>query len=318
MSREGSTPTPSAAAKDFDEPMKDLNLTEIPKVHFFIKNPDTPEIDVIKFRHLIGRKSRMDHDPGKPHRIDFYAVMYITRGKGVHFIDFKPYSFEPDSMILVSKGQVHAFDLDNLEDGFMILFTDRFLSKNLIHSDILSLHMLYNQHLHHPIILPEQADRKGFMDMILNIDKEFEAPVDPAKEEMLRLWLKLLLLKVERLKQALIPKGTTTDRIHRFVEFKQQIETNMIRTRDAKDYAGMMSISYKHLNETCKAVTGNTAKKFIDEAITLEIKRRLATTSLSVKELTYELGFDEPTNFVKYFLKHAHETPVQFRNSIKK
>lgn len=46
----------------------------------------------------------------------------------------------------------------------------------------------------------------------------------------------------------------------------------------------------------------------------LEIKRALATSNASVQEITYTFGFDEPTNFVKYFKKHTGYSPAQFRN----
>jgi len=45
----------------------------------------------------------------------------------------------------------------------------------------------------------------------------------------------------------------------------------------------------------------------------LEAKRLLAHTNESVKEIGYNLGFDEPTNFIKYFRKHSNSTPIEFR-----
>ena len=45
----------------------------------------------------------------------------------------------------------------------------------------------------------------------------------------------------------------------------------------------------------------------------LEAKRILAHTTESVKEIGYDLGFDEPTNFIKYFKKHSKFTPTEFR-----
>ena len=80
----------------------------------------------------------------------------------------------------------------------------------------------------------------------------------------------------------------------------------------------MMNISYKHLNEICKIVTGNTVKEIIDAFLILESKRRLVISDISIKELTYKLGFDEPTNFVKFFRKHTGQSPTQFRKAFDK
>ena len=79
---------------------------------------------------------------------------------------------------------------------------------------------------------------------------------------------------------------------------------------------GMMQLTYTHLNRIVKAVTGNTAKAFIDSFVILEAKRHLAVSDISVKELTYVMGFDEPTNFVKYFKKHTGLSPVKFKKTL--
>jgi AraC-like DNA-binding protein len=78
-------------------------------------------------------------------------------------------------------------------------------------------------------------------------------------------------------------------------------------------YASVMSISERKLNKALTAVLGKTAKELIDERIILEAKRMLAHTNYSIKEIGFELGFDEPTNFIKYFRKQEGKTPVEFR-----
>ncbi|MBU2628285.1 MAG: helix-turn-helix domain-containing protein, partial [Proteobacteria bacterium] len=124
--------------------------------------------------------------------------------------------------------------------------------------------------------------------------------------------------KAERIKRTLIPKEKNSEWFIRFGAFRNHLENHLTETRNAKEYAEMMNISYKHLNDICKSVTGSTAKEFIDNFVVLEIKRHLAISDISVKELTYELGFDEPTNFVKFFKKRANQTPSQFKNDLKK
>jgi AraC-like DNA-binding protein len=70
------------------------------------------------------------------------------------------------------------------------------------------------------------------------------------------------------------------------------------------------------LNTVSKTVVHQTAKAFIDSFVILEAKRLLVATTLSVKEISYECGFDEPTNFLKYFKKHTNLTPTQFRKTL--
>lgn len=157
-----------------------------------------------------------------------------------------------------------------------------------------------------------------FNNIINEMYREYKITDKFAKEEILRLLLKLLLLKAERKKRTLNQKEKNSEWFLNFGVFRNKLEKHFTETRNAKDYARMMNISYKHLNEICKSITDSTAKAVIDNFITLEMKRHLAISSASVKELTYQLGFDEPSNFVKFFKKHTRLSPSQFRKTITK
>jgi AraC family transcriptional regulator, transcriptional activator of pobA len=67
------------------------------------------------------------------------------------------------------------------------------------------------------------------------------------------------------------------------------------------------------LNQATTKVLGKSPKEIIDNRILLEAKRLLAHTNENVKEIAYTLGFEEPTNFIKYFKKHSTFTPTEFR-----
>lgn len=288
----------------------------IPKIQFFKKSRTEIEFEIFSISSLFSRQPEIDNSLDKPHKIEFYAIIYIIKGSGAHYIDFESYQYSEGSIIFISKGQVHAFDVRPDTDGFVILFTDVFLSENLIHSDILSYYRLYNYHLYDPVIRPDEAGGKVFNNIVSEMYREYLLSDNFAKEEILRLLLKLLLLKAERIKRTLIPKGMNTEWVDTFNSYKKYLEENFAKTRNAKSYAKMMGISYKHLNAVCKSLTGNTAKAYIDQFIILETKRRLAASDKSVKELTYDLGFDEPTNFVKFFRKHTNQSPSQFKKKI--
>lgn len=292
---------------------------KIPKVSFRKPEKDRFELEVFSLRYLFSRYEKLNPPIDQPHRVGFYQILYITKGEGRHIIDFKPYEYSKGSLFFISSGQVHAFDVNPEADGFLVLFTDDFLTKNMIHTDIFSFSRLYNYHLYPPDIPPGKAAESMFNPIIHELYNEYIFTDTFAKEEMLRTLLKLLLLKAERLKQTLTPKKKNSEWVNQFSKFRHLLSDRFSKTRNADNYAQMMGISYNHLNKIVKAVTGNTAKSFIDHFIILESKRQLAVSDISVKELTYLMGFDEPTNFVKYFKKHTQLSPAQFKkNLIKK
>ncbi|MEM7183687.1 MAG: helix-turn-helix transcriptional regulator [Spirochaetota bacterium] len=293
-------------------------MSDIPKILFQKKENVELEFEAFTLESLFSRETEFKYGIEKNHRVDFHHIIYITKGKGKHCIDFIPYTYNPGSMFFISKGQVHAFEINPNNKGYIIIFTEEFLSKNLLHSDTMALYRLYNYHLYSPILEPEKIEKNRVSKLILEIYEEYQYNNDFAKEEILRLLLKLLLLKVERIKQTIEPKIKNAEWISIFNQFKTLVENNYTQTRNANDFAGMLYISYKHLNEVCKAITGNSAKKYIDTFVVLEIKRRLATSDLSINELSYKLGFDEATNLSKFFKKHTHKLPSQFKKILKK
>jgi AraC-like DNA-binding protein len=128
--------------------------------------------------------------------------------------------------------------------------------------------------------------------------------------------LNLYLLRLERKSSTNNPLRNTSKNYSLFIQFKNLVENNYTKTRNVKDYAELMFVSTKHLNKVIKDFTLSTAKTFIDNYVILEIKRAIVTTNQSFKEISFEIGFDEVTNFTKFFKKHTTITPKQFKTSL--
>ncbi len=103
-----------------------------------------------------------------------------------------------------------------------------------------------------------------------------------------------------------------------FHQFTSLLNENYTSQRNAQFYADALAISYKHLNIICKEVVHKTAKRVIDDFIILQAKRNLINSEIKSTELAYALGFEDPTNFTKFFKKRTGSTPKTFKNAFKK
>lgn len=287
----------------------------IPRIGFRKSHLPDLEFDVLNYHDLLARRGTLNHRIDKPHRVGFYHLLFITEGRGTHTIDLEAYPYQKHSLLFISRGQIQSFDIESKAKGVMILFTERFLTKNLMHVDPVSIQRLYNFYLFSPILNLSASDGDAFERIVGDIAGEMNSAEIHLKEEILRLLLELLLLKTSRIQQTNTPPNKS-EHLDQFSQFRTLVETNVSETRNAQDYATMLAVSYKHLNTISKNVSGITAKSFIDQHLILESKRRLAITNMPIKELAYALGFDEPTNFVKFFKKHTSLSPAQFRKSI--
>lgn len=96
-------------------------------------------------------------------------------------------------------------------------------------------------------------------------------------------------------------------------EFNLLLTKNIEYSRSVKYYADLLAISAKKLNNTTKAYCGKTAKEFIEEKVIIYSKKMLLDSADTVKKISYNLGFTEPTNFNKFFKKFTTITPLQYR-----
>ncbi|TDL99571.1 MAG: hypothetical protein C4K58_06685 [Flavobacteriaceae bacterium] len=146
--------------------------------------------------------------------------------------------------------------------------------------------------------------------------QELNQTKDPLQADILKNLLHNFLLNAERekRKQNFIEPKKDAD-LDNVMLFKDLLETHFKTQKQVNFYAREMNISEKRLNQSTSKVFGKTPKEIIDDRILLETKRILAHTNLSVKEICYLMGFEEPTNFIKYFKKHSSLTPTEFREN---
>lgn len=286
---------------------------EIPKVDF--DRTKEHSIQVMSFDELIVNlhKSK-DHDPYQVHRIEFFLILVNTQGSFSHFVDFKSYEIEEGDAMFIAKNQVHHFSKEIKQcRGYCIIFRSLFSGKEYYLPELLKLNRLFNYHLSSPLICKKEFDQDYLTDIASFLHNEFHFNKSFAKAEILNALLQALVLKAERAKEAQLPKATNPHWLDLFNRFKEMLEKGFFQTRNARFYAAELAISYKYLNDIVKELSGKTAKEFIDDFVIIEIKRRLASTPLSIKEISYQTGFDEPSNMIKFFKKKTQKTPLDFR-----
>ena len=252
-----------------------------------------------------------DHNPYQPHRLNFYAILIITGGEVNHIVDFKVHTLRKGDVMVISKGQIHAFEEDVEYKGYLVVFSEAFMQKYIAQATIAKINHLYNYFLKQ-----EKINNSEYNQNLFNKLKQELKGDSTSQPNIIAALLTVYLLKLNG--EDMSSATTTIDNKHLeyFNNFKLLVEKNYSKTRDAKVYASDIAISYKHLNEVCKKIVKTTAKSFIDNYVVLEAKRMLVSTSLSVKEIAFELCFDEPTNFLKYFKKNTSLTPVEFRSTL--
>lgn len=134
--------------------------------------------------------------------------------------------------------------------------------------------------------------------------------------EILQCLLRVVLLKVKvyadqsGFKNNEVSKSGVTV----FIKFQKLLEQQDICSRNAVDFCQNLGVSYKYLNTLCKELTGKTIKAYIDDNFILKSKRELTYSNSNISEIAFSFGFEEVTNFTKYFKKHTNQSPSEFQN----
>ncbi|APG64495.1 hypothetical protein LPB136_03555 [Tenacibaculum todarodis] len=285
---------------------------EIPSILFNSEKPNNSGIEIITIESLYKRKDDIDHSPEKAHQVAFNMIVFYTEGESKQLVDFVWHTVKKNTIIHLSKGQINAFQFTESLKGYILLFTDKYLKKQINLLPKNEIARLFNSHLFSPIIqVPEDSNVqkyiKLFYDEYSNVNEGYN------QENTYSALHSIIFSKLERLKQYQTFHLKQSDKLNKFLDFKSLLETHFSKSRNADFYAEKLNITYKHLNTICKDIISLTAKQFIDEFIVLEAKRLLVNSEIKSTELAYSLGFEEPTNFVKYFKKHTEFTPNQFK-----
>lgn len=284
-------------------------MNTIPNISFQ-STDNIKEFEFINLSILFEKfKTELDHNPNLPHRLAFFSLIIVTKGKGSHQIDLVDYSIQKGSVLKIAKGQVHAFEKEAKYEGYMILFTEAFVLNYFTSSSIQLISHLYNYHLSSPIVNGQKLN-ENFIDQLI---LEFNEENTYGQKNIVAAILALYLLKLERNFRDNSIQNQNSKHYTLFIQFKNLVETHYSSTRTVKDYANMMFISTKHLNQVVKECTLNTAKAFIDNYVIMEIKRAIVSTDKSLKEIAFDIGFEEVTNFTKFFKNIAGVSPKEFR-----
>ncbi|WP_430937344.1 helix-turn-helix domain-containing protein [Saccharicrinis sp. 156] len=280
-------------------------MKQIPKYDFNKKEEPLLEFEILRLEELIKRKHQI---ASKPHRLDFYQLIFIIEGTGIHTVDFQRVQFNTGSFIPIAKDQVQQFHIDFDIKGYVILFTSDFLVREKINYRYLYDFILFNSQLS-PVVLQCDTDTKLLIEMLAKaffIEKEFE------QEELLRNYLKIILIRLERTKRSFsqIPSGSS---LTLSMQFKEALDNNISYKTKVADVCEILGVNSKKLNAALQLLSNKTAKEYLDERVVLEIKRLLSYSELSIKEIAYKIGFEDATNLTKYFKKHTSFFPQKFR-----
>ncbi len=255
-----------------------------------------------------------------PHLHDFYSIFWIESGEAIHATEFVEYSLGADTILFVPPGLKHRMYIDKSVGGTYIVFNEDFIQYNRKNHVPLKEYKLFNNPDFKSLITVVPEKREKLRNITRLISEELQNRDDYSQDIVLSL-LHLFLLESRRIfdQQYQSPKeepDTTPDTT--IIRFKQLIEENYMTQKNVTPYAEMLNMNPSCLNELAKRTTGITAGELIRNRVIDETKKLLYSSSMSGKEIAFELGFDDPAYFSRFFRKYTRLTLKEFRQNSRK
>jgi AraC-like DNA-binding protein len=248
-------------------------------------------------------------------RIEFHCLIWVTSGRYRHMVDFDSFDCGPGSMLTIQPGQVHRFGALTGWTGWLLIFRPeavRPLPGDASTGELESYRRLAELPTHLPTSgATRRAVSAAFEQMAS--DARLAAP-GALVNQLLRRQVESLLIRLQ-LAQPGADAGRALDAVvlERYRRYKAMVEREYRRWHGVGPYASRLGCSEKSLGRATRAVVDASAKSLLVDRIVLEAKRLLAHTALPVAAIAADLGFEEATNFVKFFRRETGVTPGGFR-----
>jgi AraC-like DNA-binding protein len=274
--------------------------------------PYTLDIEVLAMREL--RKRAPAADLRRPHRIEFHELICVTRGKCTHVVDFEPARCGPGGVLVLQPSQVEQFDVTAPWDGWLVLFRPEQLFAAA--RDASAGPGLVEAVADLPVQLnPGRSGARLLQNVIAQMHTDARRHLaSPEVQALLLHQLCALLLRLVILHRRQRP-GLSAGRpqLDRFRRFRQLLERSFANWHTVAPYADALGCTERTLTRLTLDMAGLSAKAMVAGRITLEAKRLLAHTALPIGLVGDRLGFDDASNFGKFFRREAGCTPMQFR-----
>lgn len=296
-----------------------FRFNSISDFHAFcgLPNPEHPLISLIDYS-----KVKYPVNDTELKWVQNYYSIGLKRNVNAKFnYGQQEYDFDSGVLCFVSPLQFLSLEMKPEVEveptGYLLLIHPDFLWGTSLIRKIKS-YEFFSYQINEALFLSDKEE-KIIVDLFKNIEKEYQTNIDKFTQDLIVAQLELFLIYSERFyeRQFFTRKKSSHELLVRFEEVLSQYfdSGNLLEKGipSVKTIAEQMNISPNYLGTLLRIHTRQNTQQHIQNKIIDSAKERLSTTSLSVSEIAYELGFEHPQSFSKLFKQKTNQSPGEFR-----
>lgn len=244
----------------------------------------------------------------------YIKALYVPKDYKIR-VDFNFYTTQQPTLFFISPNQHLDIESFGIESGYFVFYNRDFYCIQIHDEEVACDGILFNN-IHNIPSIELVKEQAVFVDYLFSqMEDEFTLN-DTSLEEMIRTYLKQLLIKATRLwkKQHLGKEVQQQNNdLDFFRKFTILVDAHYKEKHTVADYADLLFMASKTITHKFKRLNLPQPNEIIKNRIVLEAKRLLVHTTMTAKEIAYDLGYEDPAYFSRLFMVKTGESPSAFR-----
>lgn len=248
-----------------------------------------------------------------PHRHDHYFCFLLEKGSVHGAVDFQDLDISQPALMLSCPGQVHDFRRAENPAGWALAFDAKYIDQS---ARMVIEHSLANIAL----IRLNDTDKEWFVKifelLLTTVNDRTSAQFQQQLIQSLLNSLFYRIVNIFQFQENERIQAVSSRSVEIVKVFNILVKAHFYTLKKPADYAAQMNITVSYLNDTVKSITGFSSTWLIKQEVLREAQRLLVYTAKSVKEIAFQLGFEDHKYFIRLFSKTIGTSPVRFRKSL--
>lgn len=255
--------------------------------------------------------------------LDYYSISIKRNFNAKIKYGQQEYDFDSGVLFFMAPGQVFSITVGevppNAHSGWILLIHPDFLWNTPLAKTI-KQHAYFDYSVNEALFLSEKEEAI-LHNIIQNIQQEYHSNIDAFSQNIIISQIETLLNYAERFYQRQFITRKITN--HKILERLEETLTAYFNDDDllakglptVQFISETLNVSPSYLSGLLKILTGQSTQQHIHDKLIEKAKEKLSTTSLSISEIAYGLGFEHPQSFSKLFKTKTNLSPLEFRAS---
>lgn len=273
--------------------------------------PSRPGSPLLHIESIDARSRLYDWEIDAHVHQGLHQVLWLRSGRVDAMLDESRSRCDGPAALVMPPGVAHAFRFSRGSDGYVLTVNATLLAEGDVDGIGEALHALF--------AAPRSLELEAESPDVARLQPLFAAlhaeshGADSAEGPVPRWLARAIVWRLAQLTERAGPRGGRGGRQSLYTRWVVLLESHYREHWPVSRYADRLGLSAERLNRMVRAETGRSAQELIHARLAREACRRLVHVAAPVSSLAFELGFDDPAYFSRFFKRHTGRAPRAYR-----